>query len=318
MKNEMLEKLRQAVAHWTVPEIPEEISLGDMPGDKVNIVDGHIKKANLIFPELLKLMEANLEGRRNEKTVIAIGGGSGVGKSGIAALLTYYFKQIGIGSYTMSGDNYPHRIPAQNDAERLRIFRIHGIRGLISGHLYSEEIKEKLCRIQKEEKDACPQLAIEEPWLEVYQRAGRNALFSYLGSNQEQNFDEVSDILSQFKNGADQLWLKRMGREETSIWYERMDVSKNGVLLLEWTHALNRCIKGVDIPVFLNSTPEETREYRLRRNRDRNADTPFISMVIEIEQKLLEGQADQAKLIISKAGERISYEEYRRLLGESG
>ena len=153
--------------------------------------------------------------------------------------------------------------------------------------------------------------------MEVYQREGRNALFSYLGSSKEQNFEEVSEILSQFKNGAQKIWLKRMGRDEASVWYEPVDFSETGVLILEWTHALNRSIRGVDIPVFLNSTPAETREYRLKRGRDSNADTPFITMVVEIEQKLLELQTDQAKLIVSKSGEILSYEKYRHQMADA-
>lgn len=55
--------------------------------------------------------------------VITVCGGSGVGKSEIASLLAHYFENMGVGCYTLSGDNYPHRIPVYNDAERLRIFR---------------------------------------------------------------------------------------------------------------------------------------------------------------------------------------------------
>lgn len=53
---------------------------------------------------------------------------------------------------------------------------------------------------------------------------------------------------------------------------------------------------GVDIPILLNSTPAETREYRLLRARDANTDTPFIAMVLEIEQGMLENRAQAQKL----------------------
>ena len=42
-----------------------------------------------------------------------------------ASLLAHYLQQIGVGCYVLSGDNYPRRIPAQNDAERLRLSLIH-------------------------------------------------------------------------------------------------------------------------------------------------------------------------------------------------
>ena len=163
MKENILQQLSQAIGHWDVPEIPKEMALGDMPGDKVDIVDGHIQKANLIFPELLALLKTSAEEGNSGKIVVAVGGGSGVGKSGIAALLSYYLKEIGIGSYTMSGDNYPHRIPCQNDAERLRIFRVSWIRGLMAGSFYTEERRDKLMKFQQEERDADPHLVSSEP-----------------------------------------------------------------------------------------------------------------------------------------------------------
>ena len=75
-----------------------------MPGDKVEIGEGHIKKANVIFQELLpKLAEAS-EKSETGKVVITVCGGSGVGKSEIASLLSFYLKEAGIGSYTLSGE----------------------------------------------------------------------------------------------------------------------------------------------------------------------------------------------------------------------
>ena len=128
--------------HWTPPPIPENIPHGDMPGDKVKIDQRHVALANVIFPRLLKEIkerienpervekqdkievdsEGLLEGLSKLKFVVSVYGGSGVGKSEVASLLSYYFNQLQIGSYTLSGDNYPHRIPKENDAKRLRVY----------------------------------------------------------------------------------------------------------------------------------------------------------------------------------------------------
>ncbi|MBR3557106.1 MAG: ATP-binding protein, partial [Oscillospiraceae bacterium] len=117
---------------WTAPALPDEIPHGDMPGDKIVIGEDHIRKAQLLFPRLLEALK-ELEG---EKAVVSVFGGSGVGKSEIASLLAWYLKDIGVGSYVISGDNYPRRIPLYNDAERLSIFRVGGLRGLdASGYL---------------------------------------------------------------------------------------------------------------------------------------------------------------------------------------
>lgn len=63
------------------------------------------------------------------------------------------------------------------------------------------------------------------------------------------------------------------------------------VLLLEWTHGGSDDLHGVDLPVFLESSPEETKERRIRRNRDENAASPFICRVVELEQENLKCSA---------------------------
>ena len=61
-------------------------------------------------------------------------------------------------------------------------------------------------------------------------------------------------------------------------------------MLLEWTHGGSDDLHGVDLSVFLESSPEETKERRIRRNRDENAASPFICRVVELEQEKLEVQ----------------------------
>lgn len=241
-------------------------------------------------------------------------GGSGVGKSGIASLLCYYLNRMGIGSYTLSGDNYPHRIPKYNDAERLRIFRQAGIRGLISHGQYSAERFSVLKELQSNDDDANPEHAKEHPWLAVYQSEGCNGLKSYLGTKYEIDFRELNDIISQFKNGAKIIYLKRMGREETELWYDPVDFRGKHVLIIEWTHGNNHNIQGIDIPILLNSTPQETLENRRARSRDGKTDSPFTAIVLAIEQDLLISQASKAKLIVSRSGDIISYDEFAQAM----
>ena len=220
---------------WQFPALPDEIPHGDMPGDKVEIGEKHIRKAQTIFPLLMERLGA----QDSNRAVVSVYGGSGVGKSEIASLLSFYLNAAGIGAYTMSG-----------------------------------ELKE------------------------------------YLGSELEINFKEVNEILRQFHEGADTIVLRRMGRTETELWYEPVDFSKIQVLILEWTHGNNDLLRGVDIPVFLGSTPAETLAHRIRRNRDGNPDSPFVTKVLEMEQDLLTSQGGKAAFIISKDGDVITYEEY--------
>ena len=311
----MIEKIKQKLP-WKPVEIAdtESIPKGDMPGDKVNIGPQLIQKATVIFPKLLELLIPVLDESPYQRAVVVVCGGSGVGKSGIASLISYYLKNLGLGSYTLSGDNYPHRIPKYNDAERLRVFRKSGIDGLISNGQYTEERLTILKDLQESGNDSNKDFISRYPWLAVYQTAGRNGLKNYLGTTNEIDFKELTGIISRFKNGESRIFLKRMGREETELWYDLVDFSDKNVIIIEWTHGNNHNLQGVDIPILLNSTPRETLEHRRSRNRDGATDSSFTTMVLEIEQDMLISQAPNAKLILSESGEILSYDDFVRLM----
>ena len=297
-----------ADTNWTAPEIREPIPHGDMPGDKVEIGEEHIRKAEVIFPVLREMLGSG-------RTVVAVCGGSGVGTSEIASILAYWLNAAGVGAYVLSGDTDPRRIPRDNDLEWLRIYRQGGLRGLVSAGLITEEISASLRALWQQDRDADP--AEEGSWLQVYQRAGRRALTGYLGTSAETDFDEVSGILAAFHQGAEEIPLKRMGRETEELWYDRVDFSGVRVLIVEWTHGNSDWLEGVDIPILLNSTPQETLAHRRARNRDGKTDSAFTTLVLEIEQRKLEAQAHNARLILSKQGDLLSYAEYRRRMADA-
>jgi alpha-galactosidase len=311
----MIEKIRQKLP-WVPEDIGDADSIpkGDMPGDKVKIGPQHIQKARIIFPKLLELLIPVLEENPYQRAVVVVCGGSGVGKSEIASLISYYLNHMGLGSYTLSGDNYPHRIPKYNDAERFRVFRKNGIDGLISGGQYIAGRQAILKELQESGNDSNKEYVKNYPWLSVYQSAGRNGLKNYLGTTNEIDFKELTGIISQFKNGESRIYLKRMGREETELWYDSVDFSDKNVMIIEWTHGNNHNLQGVDIPILLNSTPQETLEHRRSRNRDGATDSSFTTMVLEIEQGMLISQAPNAKLISSKSGEILAYSDFIRLM----
>ena len=294
------EKLDQIdLSKWDAPELKEDMPHGDMPGDKIKIDEGHIAKAKKIFPVLIGKMKEH----EGEKIVISVFGGSGVGKSEIASLLAYYLRESGINAYVMSGDNYPFRIPLYNDAERLSVFRANGLKGLIESGEYTPEIQKTLNELWEKETDPDPKMKEEYPWLAYYQEAGRAHLGDYLGTYLEQDYEQVNHILKQFRDGEEKIYLKRMGRSEDARWYDLVDFSDIPVLIIEWTHGGNKNILGIDIPILLNSTPEETREHRRLRARDGKTDSAFTTMVLEIEQMELDDRAHSAAIILSKAGE---------------
>ena len=109
-----------------------------MENPGIQIVDEQRRNADILYPLLLQMLP---DGR---KKVVAVSGGSGVGKTGMARLLKERLDADGIPALIVSGDNYPHRIPVYNDAERLRIFRMAGLRGLLEENVYSPA--EENCR----------------------------------------------------------------------------------------------------------------------------------------------------------------------------
>ncbi len=296
---------------WQQPQIRGEIPHGDMPGDKVEINEGHIKKANVIFPRLIKLIQDVIVKNESQKVVLTVCGGSGVGKSEIASLISYYFNELGIGSYTLSGDNYPNRIPKYNDAERLSCFRKAGMKEMVSNGLLTADRWELIHKYQIAEDDANKIHETEHDWYKTYLQGGRTGLKNYLGTNWEIDFNELEEIISFFKRGDQKIWLKRMGREASELWYEEVDFREIQVLVIEWTHGNSDNYKGVDIPILLNSTPEETLAHRKARNRDGATDSPFTTTVLELEQEMLIAQAHKAKIILSKSGEILNYDNFR-------
>lgn len=300
-KTSQPEEYLENPALWTAPDVPKDIPQGDMPGDKTSVCKAQIQNVNELFPKLLKSVGPLLQ-RASGKAVLSVYGGSGTGKTGTASLLAWYFGRIGLKSYVISGDNYPRRQPFFNDGERLHLFQEYGIRALIQEGEYTPRRSELLREWQKEGKDADSGLLEEHPWLAAYEEGGRRALKGYLGTEREIDFEEISHILEAFQRGERGIWLKRMGREPGDLWYDMVDFSDTRILILEWTHGNNERLKGVDIPIFITGTPQETLAGRTARNRDENTDSPFTAMVLELEQELLDSQVSRAEFILSREG----------------
>lgn len=311
-----MDTMERLLARWELPVIPDDIPHGDMPGDKVCIDETHIQKAAVVFEAIRPMIAQAVRANAGGRCVVSVCGGSGVGKSETASLLAYFLRELGVGAYVLSGDNYPHRIPMDNDAERMRVYRCGGLRGLLASGGAQEADRCVLQALWESERDADPAVCTEYPWMEAYQRAGRACLSQYLGSEQEIGFAEVGGIVERFKQGAPWLYLKRMGRQRGELWYDRVDMTGVQVLIIEWTHGNSDCFQGVDIPVLLNSTPSETLAHRRARNRDGRPDAPFITMVLALEQRMLQMQAHKARVILSKSGELLDYAQYRRLMAE--
>ncbi|HMO10859.1 MAG TPA: hypothetical protein PKB06_05015, partial [Actinotalea sp.] len=297
------------------PEIADlsAVRTGDMPGDSVQITEHHLAAARQVYPVLRRLLEPSLG--RGERAVVAVHGRAGGREAEIGSLLAHALTAAGAGVYVLSGDNYPHRVPPANDAERLRVFRAAGLRALARSEGYDATTRDQLAALQATGLDCDPGQVTAHPWLAGYLRAGRAALAEYLGSPAEIAFDELGDILSAFHAGAAHLRLKRMGRSADQVWYDDVDMADVRVLVLEWTHGNSEHLRGVDVPILLNSTPAETLAHRRARNRDGGVDSPFTTMVLEIEQDKLRAGAHRAAIIVSKSGQLWDHATYQDAMG---
>ena len=181
-------------------------------------------------------------------------------------------------------------------------------------HELTDKIKIDTSLIPGEVRDRLAAATLEMVRGILRQPGGREALDAYLGSQQEIDFDLVSSILAKFKAGESPISLKRMGRTPEELWFDEVDFTDISVLILEWTHGNSDNVIGVDIPILLNSTPAETLEHRRKRARDKGVDSPFTTMVLELEQTKLHAQAHKAKIIVTKAGDIISFDTYLKLM----
>lgn len=136
----------------------------------------------------------------------------------------------------------------------------------------------------------------------IYDEKGTEGLAEYLGTPDEIEFEKVNQVIAAFKSGEASITLKKMGRREGEIRYEDTDFRDIQVLLIEWTHGGSGFLSGVDLPVYVDSTPEDTLHRRVKRNRDENAASELIQMVLDIEQKKLQEQKKNAKIIIGRDG----------------
>lgn len=137
----------------------------------------------------------------------------------------------------------------------------------------------------------------------IFDERGTEGLYEYLGTPDEIEFDAVNQVIAEFKSGETSISLKKMGREEGEISYEDTDFRDIQILLIEWAHGGSEFLSGVDVPIYIDSTPEGTLQNRVKRNRDKNAASELIRTVLDIEQKKLLRQEKNAKIIVSRDGD---------------
>lgn len=141
--------------------------------------------------------------------------------------------------------------------------------------------------------------ALRETILETQGEAG---LEKYLGEPWEINFSAANDLFRQFREKKPVLRVRRMGRGDTPPLWKDKDAAGAKVLILEWTHAGSPHLDHPDMRVYIDATPEEMHERRLKRGRNANADSELIRTVLKIEQEKLDRAAQTADTVVTKDG----------------
>lgn len=274
------------------------------------ISDGARNSADRILPLIAERMNSQYADQK--RIVIAVAGGSGAGKSAISSLLSHAMNDLGVFTVRLSGDNYPRRIPEQNDAERYRLYRVAGLQYLLSNGLYNSQVRSDLRVLQEAGSEFDPEQVKNYSWLQQYQMAGIEALKQYLGSDSEQDFNDINRVIAAFKNGDHSVWCKKMGRVDIARWYDNVQFPDCAVMIIDWTHALSTNLTGVDIQVLLASSPAETQAIRVARGRDKFADSPFVASALKLEQKSINDRADCNTMIFNRQGNLISLDQFQK------
>ena len=244
--------------------------------------------AKQIFTEMLPILTDALEENRYKRAVVSVCGASGTDTAETAAIVAAMMRHAGVSTNVIRGDHYRHRITVYNDAERRMVFRTEGMRELLVRGVYTDPLRDELAELMKTGADADASLTEAYPWLTAYHIGGDCGLRSYLGTHREVDFHELSDIIMRFKNGAEEVFLKRMGAEEASVRYETRNCRPVKVFIIEGTQSNNDHLRGVDIPVLIWGKPDTPPE------------NPFTARIQALENELLISQAHKAKLVIGE------------------
>ena len=319
MKEHVLHILDQALHPGRPPPSPRTFPQGDMPGDKgVDRAPVHREGPGGLPGGAAPICRKPWLRTPAGKAVVAVTGGSGVMKTCVSALLTYYLNQLGVGAFTLSGDNYPRRYPELNDAERVRDFPAGGHPGAWWRPGSTPRSGAALLKdLQLADLDSDPQQCEEHPWLAPYQQAGREALTQYLGTANEQEYDKIEQVLGQFKAGQEKIWLKRLGRDDTALWFEREGLlpDQRGGAGVD-PRQLRPVPGGWTSPCCWPVTPARDPGCTGSPGAGMPTPTPaFITMVIQLEQGKIE-PGPLCQVIVSKSCEVLTLEEYQRRMAE--
>ena len=135
----------------------------------------------------------------------------------------------------------------------------------------------------------------------IFAEKGEAGLKEFLLTQNEIDFDRMSQIAADFKCGRPRLELRIMDKAKGQVYRDpiALDASKVDGLVIEATGAL--LVNNVDLKICLYATPEETAAHRAARKRDDMTGTPLLKAVLDVEQKAIDRMREEyADVVIDR------------------
>ena len=122
----------------------------------------------------------------------------------------------------------------------------------------------------------------------------------------EVRLDEIDRELELIRAGEKKIKKPLVIFSEDQITTEEIDVSGYRVFIIEGTYTT--LLDNIDYRIFIDRNVEDTREARLRRNREKQDD--YLEKILSIEHRIISAHRDLADIIITKDFHAVRKEDY--------
>lgn len=122
----------------------------------------------------------------------------------------------------------------------------------------------------------------------------------------EVNLDELDKELGQIKGGEKKITKPLVIFREDKITSEEVDLSGYKIILAEGTYTT--LLDNIDCRIFITRNKEDTREARLKRNREKQDE--YLEKILTIEHEIISKHKPLADILITKDFHAVKQENY--------
>jgi uridine kinase len=112
----------------------------------------------------------------------------------------------------------------------------------------------------------------------------------------EVRLDLLNETINALKEGKQNISKPLVIFEEDRITEEVLNLQAFKVIIIEGTYTT--LVDNIDCHVFIDRNRDDTREDRLKRNREKQND--YLERILEIEHNIISRHKDMADIIINK------------------